>query len=268
MADPATGPGTQKHSTQVKEGAPVTVENSALLRAVKDNVGGRTEVEHHQIAVLLEQVLTTAPRETIEGSLEDLILTAIDDVDVTVSRQLNHIMHAKAFQDLEATWRGVENLLLRTQTSSMLKVYLFNVTKDELARDLIGKKSLSSEFFNKFHESGYGVLGGVPYGAIFGDYEFSHSARDIKLLTGIAEVAAVAHAPFVAAASPAMFELHSNEPSKPGVAARSNFSGIAIAGDLSETLENKDHASWNTFRTHPDSRSVALLLTRVLMRSP
>ena len=229
--------------------------NSALLRAVQRNAPARSEAEQSDLAALLDEFVTTQPENIIDASLEDLIQASIDEIDAAISAQLDEVVHASPFQQLEATWRGVERLLLNTPTSSTLQIELWNVTKQDLARDLIGKKVLSSELFNKLHETGYGVMGGIPYGAIIGDFEFSHSERDMKLLTAIAEVAAVSHAPFISGVSSSMFDLP-------------NFKGIATAGDLSEILDRPDHAHWAQFRLHPDSRYVGLVLPRILMRSP
>ena len=59
-----------------------------------------------------------------------------------------------------------------------------------------------------------------PYGMLVGDYEFGRTAEDISLLKMISNVAAAAHAPFVAAASPKMFNFDSftelAEPARPG----------------------------------------------------
>ena len=43
-------------------------------------------------------------------------------------------------------------------------------------------------------------LGGEPYGCMIGDYHFDHSPPDVELLGEMSQVAAAAHAPFIAAA--------------------------------------------------------------------
>jgi type VI secretion system protein ImpC len=250
----STSPNAKAGTGSAPTGATEKLADSALLRAVKEYAPSRSEAEQTDFAVLLDEFVT-APEETIEASLEDLILASINEIDASISEQLDEVMHAKPFQQLEATWRGIERLLLQTPTSANLRIELWNVTKQDLARDLIGRKVLSSELFNKIHETGYGVMGGTPYGAIIGDFEFSHSERDMKLLTAIAEVAAVSHAPFISGVSPSMFDL-------------SDFKGLPTIGDLSEILERTDHANWAHFRQHPDSRYVGLVLPRILMRSP
>lgn len=56
--------------------------------------------------------------------------------------------------------------------------------------------------FKKLYEAEYGQLGGEPYGCIIADYYFDHTPPDVDLLGSIAKVAASAHAPFIAGASP------------------------------------------------------------------
>ena len=51
--------------------------------------------------------------------------------------------------------------------------------------------------------------GGQPYGAIIGDYSFDHSPPDVDILSGMAQIAAAAHAPFIAAAAPTLMNMDS-----------------------------------------------------------
>ena len=119
-------------------------------------------------------------------------------------------MHAPEFQKLEATWRGLKYLLSQTETSTMLKIKVLNVSKKELLRDLQRAPEFDqSALFKKVYEEEYGVFGGAPFGALLGDYEFGKSGQDIELLEKVSQVAAAAHAPFLTAASSEMLNLES-----------------------------------------------------------
>ena len=67
-----------------------------------------------------------------------------------------------------------------------------------------------SALFKKVYEEEYGVFGGAPFGALIGDYEFGKHPEDMALLEGISHVAAQAHAPFVSAAAPDLFNLEAS----------------------------------------------------------
>jgi type VI secretion system protein ImpC len=192
--------------------------------------------------------------------VQSLITILIGEVDAEISSSLSQVYHHTNFQDLESTWRGLNYLVNNTETGELLKIKVLNASKKELSEDL-GNESRAyghdqSALFKKVYEEEYGQLGGSPYGVLVGDYEFDHSPPDVYLLKNIAEVAADAHAPFVAGASPRMFKMNS-------------FADLGTPRDLQRIFESDDYIPWNTeFRSAQESRYVALALPRVLCRPP
>jgi type VI secretion system protein ImpC len=200
--------------------------------------------------------------EVLEGSItvgrdtEAMLNARIAQLDHLISLQLNEVMHAPEFQQLEATWRGLKYLLSQTETSTMLKIKVLNVSKKELLRDLQRAPEFDqSALFKKVYEEEYGVFGGAPFGALLGDYEFSKSGQDIELLEKVSQVAAAAHAPFLTAASSEMLNLES-------------FSTLDSPRDLGKIFESTEYAKWKAFRQTEDSRYVALTVPRMLLREP
>jgi type VI secretion system protein ImpC len=200
--------------------------------------------------------------EVLEGSItmgrdtEAMLNARIAQLDHLISLQLNEIMHSPEFQKLEATWRGLKYLLSQTETGTMLKIKVLNVSKKELLRDLQRAPEFDqSALFKKVYEEEYGVFGGAPFGALLGDYEFSRSGQDIELLEKVSQVAAAAHAPFITAASSEMLNLES-------------FSQLDAPRDLGKIFDNTEYAKWKAFRQSEDSRYVALTVPRMLLREP
>jgi type VI secretion system protein ImpC len=200
--------------------------------------------------------------EVLEGSItvgrdtEAMINARIAQLDHLISLQLNEIMHTPEFQKLEGTWRGLKYLLSQTETSTMLKIKVLNVSKKELLRDLQRAPEFDqSALFKKVYEEEYGVFGGAPFGALVGDYEFGRNGQDIELLEKVSQVAAAAHAPFITGASVEMFNLES-------------FSQLDQPRDLGKIFDNTEYAKWKAFRQTEDSRYVALTLPRMLLREP
>jgi type VI secretion system protein ImpC len=190
------------------------------------------------------------------GRTEALIDERIRQIDELLSRQVTEILHEPAFQKLEASWRGLQYLVNQTENGPLLKVKVLHATRDELLEDFEANPSFDqSSLFKKVYESGYGTFGGVPFGAIVGDYYFGKGSQDVKLLTRLAGVAATAHAPFLTAPSPTMFN-------------QSSFSQLSKVVSLASAFEGTDSAKWNSFRESEDSRYVAMALPRVLMREP
>jgi type VI secretion system protein ImpC len=177
------------------------------------------------------------------------------DIDALLSRQLNEVMHAPELQKLEASWRGLHYLVQQTETSTLLKLKVLNVSKDDLLRDLERASEFDqSALFKKVYEEEYGTFGGAPFSALIGDYEFSRHPQDMALLEKVSQVAA-AHAPFIAASSPQLFNLDS-------------FTDIGLPRDLAKIFDTVEYTKWKSFRESEDSRYVALPLPHVLLRLP
>jgi type VI secretion system protein ImpC len=180
----------------------------------------------------------------------------IAQIDALLTAQLNEIMHDPEFQRLEASWRGLHYLVSNTETSTTLKLRLLNATKSEVLSDL--EKAVEfdqSVQFKQLYEEEYGTFGGHPYSVLIGDYEFGRHPQDIAWLEKISSVAAAAHAPFIAAASPKLFDMDS-------------FTELGNPRDLAKIFESTELVKWKSFRDSEDSRYVALTLPHILLRLP
>ena len=193
---------------------------------------------------------------TIAKDAEMMINARIAQIDHLLSIQLNEILHHAAFQKLEGSWRGLKYLMDNSETGVGLKIRVLNVSKKELLRDIEKAPEFDqSAIFKKVYEEEYGVFGGAPFGALLGDYEFGKHPEDMALLEGISHVAAQAHAPFVSAAAPDLFNLES-------------YTSLDAPRDLAKVFDSTEYAKWKSFRQSEDSRYVALALPRTLGRLP
>ena len=193
---------------------------------------------------------------TVSKDAEAMITARIAQIDHLVSIQLNEILHNQTFQKLEGSWRGLKYLMDQSETSSMLKIKVLNVTKRELLRDLQRAPEFDqSAMFKKVYEEEYGVFGGAPFAAMVGDYEFTKHPEDMELLEKVSNVAAAAHAPFLTASSPEMFNMDS-------------FTAIDAPRDMGKIFDTTEYAKWKSFRQSEDSRYVGLCLPHILMRLP
>src|SRR5215472_6255341 len=193
---------------------------------------------------------------TIAKDAEMMINARIAQIDHLLSIQLNEVLHHAAFQKLEGSWRGLRHLVDQSETGTMLKIRVMNATKKELLRDLQRAPEFDqSALFKKVYEEEYGVFGGAPFGALIGDYEFGKHPEDIELLERVSNVAAAAHAPFVSAPAPDLFNLPA-------------WTSLDAPRDLAKIFDTTEYAKWKSFRQTEDSRYVALCLPRTLGRLP
>jgi type VI secretion system protein ImpC len=198
-------------------------------------------------------------RLDVYGQSDDpalLIQYRIAQIDDLISRQLSLIMHHPRFQQLEASWRGLHDLVHKTETGTRLKLRVLNTTRQELQDDLDNAVEFDqSALFKKVYEEEYGLFGGSPYSALMADYEFGRLPRDVSMLQKLSNVAAAAHAPLVTAAAPGLFDLQS-------------FRDLDKPRDLAKIFESAELIKWRSFRESEDSRYVALVLPHTMMRLP
>lgn len=184
------------------------------------------------------------------------IMQRVAHLDGEISRQLDEVLHHPDFQKLEGSWRGLHYLVMHTETSTSLKLRFLQITFTEFGNDLLRAVEFDqSQLFKKIYEYEYGTFGGHPYSCLVLDFAFSRNPKELDILMKFSGVASAAHAPALAAASPALFDLAS-------------FVNIGAPRDLAKSFESTDAIKWNSFRGSPDSRYVNLLMPRVLMRAP
>ncbi len=232
-------------------------QEQGLLDTILDNF--TREPQQREAA---KDIIADFAQQVLQGAMvyakdtESMIKARIAQLDALISKQLNEVMHAPEFQKLEGTWRGLHYLVHQSETSTLLKVKAFNVSKKDLLKDLERAPEFDqSAMFKKIYEEEYGVFGGSPFGMMIGDYEFGNQPQDISLLEKMSQVAAAAHAPFISGASPQMFNL-------------SSYTQLGDPRDLAKIFDSVEYAKWKGFRESEDARYVGLCMPRVLMRLP
>ncbi|WP_369928582.1 type VI secretion system contractile sheath large subunit [Xanthomonas sp. NCPPB 2632] len=215
----------------------------------------KEEVES-AVRTLAEQVLRNST--IVSDDVNQTIGAYVAEIDRKLSEQINQIMHHADFQALEGAWRGLGYLVTNTETDTLLKIRVMNLSKKELAKNLKRFKGTAwdqSPVFKKIYEEEYGQLGGEPYGCLVGDYYFDHSPQDVDLLRSISQIAAAAHAPFIAAAGANLLGME-------------NWSELSNPRDLAKIFTTPDYAAWRSLREDDDAKYLALTMPRTLARLP
>lgn len=191
----------------------------------------------------------------------------IAEIDRAISEQLNLVLHHPRFQQLEASWRGLQLLVNsvaaeRARGITSIVVRVLNISWREIHRDFERAIEFdSSQLFKKIYEDEFGTPGGIPYSVMIGDYEIhprptaDHPFDDIAILGHLAGVAAAAFCPFVCGAAPAMFGVNS-------------FSELEHTKDLARGFDLTEFVKWRSLRRTEDARFVGIALPRILLRGP
>ena len=229
---------------------------SLLQKEFKPKSDQALEAVQSAVRTLAEQAL----RNTAIVSNDALrtIESMIAALDKKLTEQVNLVLHHPDFQQLESAWRGLHYLVSNTETDETLKIRVFNISKKELGKTLKKFKGTAwdqSPIFKKIYEEEYGQFGGEPYGCLIGDYQFDHSPPDVELLSGIAQVAAGSHSPFITSAAPTVMGMDS-------------WQELANPRDLTKIFQTPEYAAWRSLRESDDARYVGLTMPRFLGRLP
>lgn len=193
---------------------------------------------------------------TVSADTVAMIEAQVAKIDELLTAQLNEILHQSELQALEASWRGLSYLVMNTETSTRLKLRLLPISKKELLKDLETASEFDqSNLFKKVYEEEYGTFGGAPFSLLVGDFSFGRHPQDMALLEKLSNVAAAAHAPFIGAASPKLFDMD-------------GYTELGNPRDLAKIFESTELIKWRSFRETEDSRYVTLVLPHILLRLP
>jgi type VI secretion system protein ImpC len=177
-------------------------------------------------------------------------------IDRALGAEMRALLHAPEFQALEAAWRAVFLLVRQIDTDEMLKIYLLDLSEDELRADLKSSPDLGSTWTCRLLvENATSVSGSEPWAVIVGNYNFGPNRADAELLGRLAKIAQAAEAPLLAAANPELLGCES-------------FSTNPDARDWALPADSEGASAWTALRELPEATAVGLAIPRFLLRLP
>ncbi len=243
---------------QKKEQSEVTEEGMLLDEIVKVTKLQPSDeayaVTRKGVQAFIDELLKPGREEArVAQSVADEMIAELDQ---KISRQVDAILHNDEFQKVESAWKSLKFLIDRTDFRENVRIEMLSVNKQDLLDDFEDSPEIiKSGLYRLAYTSEYGQFGGQPYGLMVGNYEFSPSTPDVKLLQHMASVSTMSHAPFIAAAGSGFFNLD-------------DFSGLPGLKDLKSIFEGPQYAKWQSFRDSEDARGVGLTLPHFLLRLP
>ncbi|MBX3411227.1 MAG: type VI secretion system contractile sheath large subunit [Pirellulales bacterium] len=176
-------------------------------------------------------------------------------VDAATSETLRRLLHAPTFQALEAAWRALFLLVRRLDTDAQLQLYVLDLSRAEIAADLAAQDDLShSGLYRLLVEQTINTPGVQPWAALVGNFTFDHTVEDAELLGRLAQIAAAAGAPFLAAGHSRLVGCES-------------FADTPDPADWKKTTGEAAEA-WQALRAMPAAKRVSLAMPRFLVRVP
>ena len=186
-------------------------------------------------------------------------------IDRALNRQVDAILHNVSFQKMESSWRGLFYLVNQAEQANIdagrriggerhVKIRILSVKKRELRRDQETAVEFDrSDLWKKVYEEEFGTAGGMPYGLLVSDHEFSHHPEDVSLLSGMSETAMAAFAPLIVTPNPEIVGVK-------------DFGSLENFPLISETQAAPTYTKWKALREREESRFIGLPVPRVLGR--
>jgi type VI secretion system protein ImpC len=213
-------------------------------------VPAKPKVASDQVAALIKD-LVRPHLVSVDESEQAALLAA---VDAATSDLMRRILHDHKFQALEAAWRGLYLLVRRAETSTELKICLFDANKEELTEDLRSVSDLSGS-------NTYKLLVREPietaeqWTAIAANYAFLPVKDDVATLVRIAKICAAADAPFISHIRPEVLGLSS-------LYGNEDPAGWRLADDSDASK------LWAVLRGIPEAAYLGMTIPRFLARLP
>lgn len=182
------------------------------------------------IRKLLGPVGTPAadPRHQVLGAAADLARAQL----------LRALLHEPRLQRLEAAWRGLGWLLAELDADAGTQVDVFELSREELAADLMAPAPCLPGLFSAAAEAG------APYAMIVCDFGFAASREDVLLLAALGGMADALGAPLLAGFDP------------------------QLAADPAAFAESEGATLLHALARTPGAARLGLALPRLLLRRP
>ncbi|HXJ88540.1 MAG TPA: type VI secretion system contractile sheath large subunit [Candidatus Binatia bacterium] len=250
---PAAPTAPLKESSRITPPNPVRLASGSLLDEMIEQTESRIALEPARRTDEVREFARQLAAKYAVSASDARQPEVIASVDRAISDTMRAVLHHPDFQALEGIWRAVFLLVRQFETGSQLKLYLIDVSRQEMTSDLMASDDLrNSGAFRLLVEKTVETPGADPLTILVGAFKFCSVNEDMGLLAKLATIARRAGAALLAEADPTLVGCSS----------------------LEETPSPRDwkrselQESWNRLRSLPESASVGLALPRFLLRLP
>lgn len=177
-------------------------------------------------------------------------------VDTAIGELLRSVLHAPAFQTLEAQWRGVRWLLDNLEIDDQLQIHLLDITRAELLADAqkMHADPQSSALRRRLAEGPAAGGDATRWSSCVALFDVGPSDDDLTWLSALGAIGALVGAPTLATATPSLLGVD-------------NIEHLPDPRDW-RPLSGTAAAYWQALRQSELARWIGLATPRLLMRQP
>ena len=245
-------------STETDTDTDISANNNTGESLFADLIGGKpvSAATDDRISSSVQSFIHDIVAEHIQPGIEAEQKVILDAIDESISETMRLILHTPAFQQLEATWRGLDKFISRVSVGDDIKLHILDIDKHSLSQHVEQFKAnlAESTLYQRIIGEHSDTLGGQNWSLIVGDYHFDASAQDIQLLAAMGTIAKHGACSFVAGAD-------------------TKLVGCASLFDTPEsnqwqTPDTQAQELWSALRANPVANAIGLVATDVIMRLP
>jgi type VI secretion system ImpC/EvpB family protein/type VI secretion system ImpB/VipA family protein len=223
---------------------------STLERLLGHKPDARSVVSPTPAADSVDSLIRRAVAPYVVAAQDPQVPQLVSAVDAALGDTMRAVLHAAAFQQVEATWRGLHWLVSSLELGDDLELHVLHLTRDELSAGV----GPGSAVYRRLVHDEAGTAGGLQWAALIGHYRFEATAVDVSVLESLGELARALDAPFVAECGASLL-------GSAGLPEQPDPRGWM-------PLESAFEERWRALRGSPAAARLGLALPRFLLRLP
>ena len=214
-------------------------------------LGQGSAVRREPAATGLEQMLARLVRPHLAPVPDPRVPDLLASLEATATGLLREVLHHAAFQQLEASWRGLHWLLQNVECDEDLQVLVLDMTPAELTA-LAATDDLRGSVLHHLLVERAGA-GAHAFSLVVALQAFGTNEADVRTLAAMGALGALGGFPFVATAMPTILGCAST---------------LDVGNPLSWRPDPEAAMRWRALRQSPQAARVGLVLPQFLLRLP
>ncbi len=203
----------------------------------------------------VDQLIKDIVAPYVEAKADPRLPEMEQAVDDACAQTLRKIMHASAFQALEANWRALYLLIRRLETNRNLKLFVFDISHEEMVDDLINCEEVEeSQLYRLFVEQTQ-MPGATPYSVIQFNVHIQDDIDDLCVASAMGDIAQASGGVAVTGASETL-------------AGCENIVHGEDIEDWNYHIDDAIYGTWKAIRASQSSAHLALVAPQFLLRLP
>lgn len=232
-----------------------SVDQGLLLNNILSELSAESAFSQFDVKALIKDIVAPYASPKADPREKELLQT----IDEATSSLMRQIMHHRQFQNIESAWRSLYMLVRRIETGRKLKLFIVDVSQQELIDDALAndleQSSLEQTGLYKLLVSNRASTGATPFSLIMHDASFGHSADDINGLAHLGAIASACGAVTIASGSEKL-------------AGCQSLAQTPDKDDWSFIQDSELTAQWEALRSSPQASGMMLVAPRYLCRMP